>query len=140
MFFLLLSFSMQDTQFLTLVSLKKPLNWPKIWNGFFLQNNKIVKRGKFVTGIKIFIGNNLIIFIMFIWYLPIVNVLYSFPFWHIQDNSFCKWCKFCYSILYDTNVTYLTPQNKFLEDLMFQKLVIFLLPSNHDVGKEKLPF
>ena len=40
--------------------------------------------------------------------------------------------------LYGT-VTHLTPQNKFLEDHRFQKLVIFLPPFNHGVGKEKLP-
>ena len=40
--------------------------------------------------------------------------------------------------LYGT-VTHLTPQNKFLEDHRFQKLVIFLAPFNHGVGKEKLP-
>ena len=32
------------------------------------------------------------------------------------------------------------PQNKFLEDLRYQKLVIFSPWDNHGVGKEKLPF
>ena len=30
---------------------------------------------------------------------------------------FCTWFKFCYCVLHGTNITYLTPQNKFLEDL-----------------------
>ena len=58
---------------------KKTLNWPKIQNGLFLQNSKIVKWGNFVTGIKIFTGNNLINSIVFKWYLPIVNLLSFFP-------------------------------------------------------------
>ena len=74
--FFSLSFSTQNTQFLQLVSSKIPLNWRKIQNGLFLQNNKIVKQGNFVTAIKIFTGNNLIISIVFI---------HSFPFWRIQD-------------------------------------------------------
>ena len=99
---------------LLLVSLKSPLNWPKLWKGLFF-SKKIVKQGNFVPGIKSIYMNNLIISIMLIWYLPIVNLLsfFLFLFWCIQD-IFCKWCRFCYSVLYDTNTSYLTPQNKFL--------------------------
>ena len=32
---------------------------------------------------------------------------------------FYKWLKFRYFVLHGTNVTYLTPQNKFLEDLRY---------------------
>ena len=39
---------------------------------------------------------------------------------------FCKWLKFCYCVLHGTNVTYLAPQNKFLEDLRYYKFIIFL--------------
>ena len=35
---------------------------------------------------------------------------------------------------------YLTPQNKFLEGLRYQKLEIFLPSGNHGVGKGKIPF
>ena len=35
---------------------------------------------------------------------------------------FWKSCEFCYSLLDGTNVTYLTSQNKFLEDLRFPYL------------------
>ena len=34
----------------------------------------------------------------------------------------------------------MTSQNKFLEDLRYQKFVILLPPGNHGVSKEKLPF
>ena len=44
------------------------------------------------------------------------------------------------TVLYGTNVMYLTLQNKFLEDLRFQKLLIFITPGTHGFGKEKLPF
>ena len=74
-----LSLSMQNPQFLPLVSLKSSLNWPKIRNGLLFQNNQIVKSGNFVTGIKIFTQNNLIISILLIWYLPIVNLLLFLP-------------------------------------------------------------
>ena len=124
MFFLSFSFSTQNT-----------LNWPKIQNGLLLQNIKIVKRGNFVTGIKIFTGNNLIISIVFIWYLPVVNLLSFLPVLMHSGSFFWKWCKFCYSVLYGTNVMYLTSQNRFLEDLRFHKLIIFLPPHNHSEGK-----
>ena len=45
--------------------------WQKIRNGLLLQNNQIVKQGNFVTGIKIFTRNNLIISIVLMWHLPI---------------------------------------------------------------------
>ena len=77
--FLSISFSMWNMQFLLLVSLEKPLNWANIWNGLLLQNNKIVKWGGFVTGIKIFTGNNLVISIVLIWYLPMLNLLSFLP-------------------------------------------------------------
>ena len=35
---------------------------------------------------------------------------------------------------------YLTPQNMFLENLRYKKLIIFSLPGSHGVGKEQLPF
>ena len=41
-------------------------------------------------------------------------------------------------IIIITNITNFTPQNKFLEDLRFQKLVIFLTPGNYSVNNEKL--
>ena len=104
---------------LLLGSLKSPLNWPKIWNGLLLQNNQIVERGNFVTGIKIFTRNNLDFSIVLIWYLSIVNLLSCLPVLTYSRNFFCKWFKFCYSVLYGTIVTYLTPQNKFLEDLRY---------------------
>ena len=74
-----LSFSTQNSTSLLLVSLKSPLNWPKIRNGLLLQNKQIVKRGNLVTGIKIFTWNNLIICIVLIWYLPILNLLSFLP-------------------------------------------------------------
>ena len=74
-----LSFSTQNSTSLLLVSLKSPLNWPKIWNGLLLQNKQIVKWGNLVTGIKIFTWNNLIICIVLIWYLPILNLLSFLP-------------------------------------------------------------
>ena len=40
---------------------------------------KIVKWGNFVTGIKIFTQNNLIISIVLTWYLPIVNLALFLP-------------------------------------------------------------
>ena len=104
---------------LLLGSLKSPLKWPKIWNGLLLQNNQIVERGNFVTGIKIFTQNNLNFSIVLIWYLSIVNLLSCLPVLTYSRKFFCKWFKFCYSVLYGTNVTYLTPQNKFLEDLRY---------------------
>ena len=61
------------------------------------------------------------------------------PFSHVCD-FFCKWFRFCYCVLFGTNVTYLTPQNKFLEDLWYYKLIIFLSPGNHGVGKENYHF
>ena len=42
------------------------------------------------------------------------------------------------TIIIITNVKNFTPQNKFLEDLRFQKLVIFLTPGNYSVKNEKL--
>ena len=104
---------------LLLVSLKSSLNWPKIRNGLLLQNNQIVERGNFVTGIKIFTWNNLNFSIVLIWYLSIVNLISCLPVLTYSRKNFCKWFKFCYSVLYGTNVTYLTPQNKFLEDLRY---------------------
>ena len=67
---------------------EKPPNWPKIQHSLFLQNNQIVERGNFVTGIKIFTRNKLIVPIGLRWYLPIVNLLSSFLFCRIQDNFF----------------------------------------------------
>ena len=67
-----------NPQVLPLISVKSSLSWPKIRNGLLLQNNQIVKRGNFVTGIKIFTRNNLIS-IVFIWHLPLVNVLSFLP-------------------------------------------------------------
>ena len=87
---------------------------------------KIVKWGNFVTGIKIFTQNNLIISIVLTWYLPIVNLALFLPFLTHSRYFFCKWFKFCYFILYVTNVTYLTPQNMFLEDLRYSRN--FLIP------------
>ena len=63
-FFLFLSFSTQNFQFLPLVSLKSPLNLSKIQNDLPLQNKEIFKKGNFVTGTKIFTQNNLIISIV----------------------------------------------------------------------------
>ena len=126
--FLSLSFSMQNPQFLLLVSLKSPLNWPKIENGLLLQNNQIAQWRNFVTGIKRFTWNDLIFVIVLIWYLPIVNLLSSLPVLTCSRKFLCKWFKFCYCVLYGTNVTYLTPQNKFLDNLRYQKLNIFLTP------------
>ena len=79
------------------------------------KKKKNVKQGNFVPGIKSIYMNNLIISIMLIWYLPILNLLsfFLFLFWYIQ-GIFCKWCRFCYSVLYDNNTSYLTSQNKFL--------------------------
>ena len=102
-----------------LVSLKSPLNWPKIQNDLLLQNNHIVKRGNFVIGIKIFTWNNLIISIVLIWCLPIVNLLSFLLVLTYSRQFFCKWFKFCYCVLHGTNVTYLTPQNKFIEALRY---------------------
>ena len=77
---------------------------------------------------------------MLIWYLPIVNLLSFLPVLMHSRCFFCKWFKLCYCVLYGTNVRYLTSQNKFLEDLRYQKFVILLPPGNHGVSKEKLPF
>ena len=60
-FFSPFSLLTQNPQFLPLVSLKSPLDWPKIRHGLLLQNNQIV--------------NNWTISIGMIWYLPIVNLL-----------------------------------------------------------------
>ena len=79
LFFPSFSFSMQNTQVLPLVSLKKNLNWPNIQNSLFLQNDKIIKRANFVTGLKIFTGNTLIVSTVFIWHLPIVSLLSLLP-------------------------------------------------------------
>ena len=95
---------------------KAPLNWPKIQNGLLWQNNQIAKRENFVTGIKMFIQTNLSIFIVLIWYLPIVNLVSFLPILTYSRYFFCKWFKFCYGALYSSNVMHLTPQNKFLED------------------------
>ena len=76
--------------YLLLVSLKSPLNWSKIWKSLLLQNNKIVKRENFVTSIKIFTQNNLIISIVLTWYLPMVNLLcicYAFQIFFVNDTS-----------------------------------------------------
>ena len=94
-FFLSLSSSMQNPQFLLLVSLKSSLNWPKIQNDLLLQNNQIVKWGNFVTGIKIFTWNNLMISIVLIWYLPIANLLLFLPVLTYLRSFFCKWFKLC---------------------------------------------
>ena len=51
--FLSLSFSTRNPQFLSLVFLKRSMNWPKIRNGLPLQNNQFIKRGNFVTDMKI---------------------------------------------------------------------------------------
>ena len=88
-------------------------------NSLLLQNNQIVKRGNFVTGTKIFTRKNLIISIVLIWYLRLVNLLSFLPVLTYSRWFFCKWFKFCCCVLYGTNVTYLTPQNKFLEDLRY---------------------
>ena len=53
-----LLFSTSSPKFLPLVSLKSSLNWPKIRNGFLLQNKQIVKWWNFVKNIKIFTRNN----------------------------------------------------------------------------------
>ena len=70
--------------------------WEKPWldqkseMASFRKIKKIVKRRNFITGIKIFTGNNSIVSIAFIWYLPIVNFCHSFPFWRIQDIFFAN--------------------------------------------------
>ena len=70
--------------------------WEKPWldqkseMASFRRIKKIVKRRNFITGIKIFTGNNSIVPIAFIWYLPIVNFCHSFPFWRIQDIFFAN--------------------------------------------------
>ena len=90
--FLSLSFSKQNPWLLSLVSLKSSLNWPKIWNSLLLQYNQIDRWGTFVTGIKIFTRNKLIISVVLIWYLPIVNLLsFLLVLAHccIQDFFFC---------------------------------------------------
>ena len=74
-----LSFSKQNPWLLPLVSLKSSLNWPKIWNSLLLQYNQINRWWTFVTGIKIFTPNKLLISIVLIWYLPIVNLLSFLP-------------------------------------------------------------
>ena len=73
-----LSFSTQNSQLLQLVSLKSPLDWPKIWKGLLWQNNKIIMQENFATSIKMFTQNNLIMPIVW-WYLPLVNLLSFFP-------------------------------------------------------------
>ena len=98
---------------------EEPPELTKDPNGLLLWNNQIVKRGNFVTGTKIFTRKNLIISIVLIWYLPKVNLLYFLPVLMYSRWFFCKWFKFCCCVLYGPNVTYLTPQNKFLEDLRY---------------------
>ena len=77
--------------YLLLVSLKSPLNWSKIWKSLLLQNNKILLFWEnFVTSIKIFTQNNLIISIVLTWYLPMVNLLcicYAFQIFFVNDTS-----------------------------------------------------
>ena len=77
----------------------------------FLQNNQIVKQGNFAAGIKIFTQNNLVISIVL--NLAVVNLLSFLPILSHSRWFFYKWFKFCYFVLYGTNVTYLTPQNSF---------------------------
>ena len=78
-----------NPKFLLLVSLKSPLNWSKIQKGLLLQNNKIVKPGNLVTGIKIFTSNN--------WIISIVPILANSKF-AIIPSCFDKWHKFYYSL------------------------------------------
>ena len=97
--FSLHSFSTQNTQLLLLVPLKKLLNWPKTRNGFFLQNNKIVKRGNFVTDVKIFTSNNFYNFhCVYRVHMILANSQIAIIPSHFDAIRyfFCKWCKFCY--------------------------------------------
>ena len=69
---------------------EKPPELTKIQNGILLQNNQIVKQGNFVTGMKLFTPNNLIISIMLIWYLPTVNLPLFLPLLKYSRYFSCK--------------------------------------------------
>ena len=113
-FFLFVPSSTQNPQFLPLVSLKRPLNWPKIRNGRLLQNDHIVKRGNFVTAC-----NYSTKYITYYNMIYIIRSHYSSMVTGIKIFTRINWFKFCYCVLYGTDATYLTPQSKFLEDLRY---------------------
>ena len=128
-----------NPQVLLLISGKSSLNWPKIRNGLLLQNNQIVKRGNFVTGIKIFTRNNLTNFHCV--YLTLTDSKFAIiPSGFDKFEIFCKCFKFCYcDLLVPTNVIFDSTEYVFRGSELL-KLVIFLPSGNYGVGKEKLPF
>ena len=69
-----------------------------------------------ITGIKIFTQKNFHCVDMILAKCKLAIIPSCFDIFKI---IFCKWFKFCYCVLYGTSITYLTPQNKFLEDLRY---------------------
>ena len=64
---------------------------------------------------------------MLIWYLPAVNLILLLPILVIQNEFFCEWCKFFYSVINGFNVKYFIPQNTFSENLEALKAPNFII-------------
>ena len=114
--FLSLSFSTQNPQFLPLIYLKRPLNWPKIRNGLLFQTTRFSSD----TVTKQICYRHKSVYSKWLNSFRCVDMILAnskFAFIPFRFDGlrifFCQLFKFFDFVLDDTNVMHLTPQNKF---------------------------